>query len=78
MRDGLKYLLEELSVAELTRSVRDETHSIQKTVLPYQSPCRVGWWDRKVHRSSNNRANVHRCVNPIISIADQFAHRLTD
>ena len=30
--------------------------------------------NRKVHRSSNNRANVHRCVNPIISFADKFAH----
>ena len=27
-----------VSVTELTRSERDETHSIQKTVLPYQSP----------------------------------------
>ena len=59
MRDGLQYLLEKFNVTELTRYVEEssvwltesgvgpfpqESLSIQKTALPYQSPFICLWF----------------------------------
>jgi hypothetical protein len=60
-----------VSVTELTRSERDETHSIQKTVLPYQSPF-VERYDVLVpkHDTASNQPNERGGAATFITLSE--------